>query len=265
MLDSAVQSQYFQQTSLPVAAIAKEFQDGFWIKPHAHSRAQLVYATQGVMRVTAAGSTWVVPPGRAVWIPAGVKHEVRIAGQVTMRTLYIKSDAAPWLTTECRVMEVSRLLRELILSMLEESMNGMTECPEDCRGDLISRLILFELRNAPAVALRLPMPRDDKLSRICQFLLTHPASTDTIEYLSAQVGVSARTLARRFRAETGLSFIEWRQQVRLAEAVCRLVNGQPVKQIATEVGYLSVSAFIAMFHRALGYPPQSYSSNRIEA
>jgi AraC-like DNA-binding protein/mannose-6-phosphate isomerase-like protein (cupin superfamily) len=250
----------YQDVPRPVAAMAKEYPDGFVVKPHSHIRSQLLYATAGAMRVSAAGSSWTVPPQRAIWIPAGIRHELRMVGPVKMRTLYIRPAYAPWTGPACKVIEVSGLLRELILSALEEP----PACEEGSRGDLINRLILSELNKAEHIPIRVPMPQDPRLLAICNFLLEHPESNDTIELWSERAGFSVRTIARRFQAETGLSFGEWRQQARIAEAVCRLSLGQSIKVIAFDLGYKSSSAFIAMFRKALGKAPQQYAANRSE-
>lgn len=244
----------YQDLQQPVVAMAKEYADGAYVKPHSHPRSQLLYATAGVMRVHSGGGSWTVPPQRAIWIPAGIRHELRMAGLVKMRTLYIRPATAPWIDAECKVIEVSNLLRELILAALDES----TPCADDSRADLISRLIISEMKRADHIPVRVPMPRDARLLAICNQLLEHPASGDTIERWGERVGFSGRTIARRFQAETGLSFGEWRQQARLAEAVCRLSLGHSIKAIAFDLGYRSPSAFIAMFRKALGKAPQQY-------
>src|SRR5258708_7874032 len=118
--------------------MAKEFPDGFWIAPHRHRRAQLVFAASGVMRVATASGAWIVPPLRAVWIPPETEHQIWMVGAVAMRTLYVAPDAVPALPTGCGVIEVSRLLRELILGAVEEPV----EYPPGSRAELIMRLIL---------------------------------------------------------------------------------------------------------------------------
>ncbi|HEX7787388.1 MAG TPA: AraC family ligand binding domain-containing protein, partial [Methylomirabilota bacterium] len=97
----------------PVAAMAKDFADGHQIRPHSHERAQLIFAVEGVMIVSTAEGRWAVPPQRAVWVPAGVTHEIRMAGAVAMRTIYVRPDAAARLPDRVRVIAVSSLLREL--------------------------------------------------------------------------------------------------------------------------------------------------------
>ncbi len=244
----------YQDVPRPVAAMAKPFAAGHHIAPHHHPRAQLLYAVQGVMRVTTAQGAFVVPPLRAVWMPAGMRHEVRMMSRVAMRTLYVAPDADPALPQDCRVLDVSPLLRELILEAVAEPLEYDTEG----RAGLIMQLILGELRRLPAVPLGLPMPNDARLARLCEALLDAPGSRLGLEDWALRCGASPRTLARLFQQETGLSFRRWRERARLAEAVARLASGAAVAQVAQALGYDSASAFTAMFRRSLGIAPQRY-------
>ena len=244
----------YQRVPRPVAAMAKDFPSGFVIAPHSHPRAQLIYAADGVMRVISPLGAWVVPPLRAVWIPAGVEHEVRMSGRVTMRTLYVDPGAAPSALAGCTVIEVTPLLRALILRAVEEPV----EYDERGAAGLVMALILAELGRATTVPLRIPLPSDSRLAALCRALLDDPAEEATLEGWAERVGASARTLARLFRRDTGMGFTQWRQQVRLAEAVGRLARRDPVAQIADDLGYSSASAFTAMFRRTLGATPRQY-------
>jgi AraC-like DNA-binding protein len=244
----------YQRVPRPVAAMAKDFPSGFAIAPHSHPRAQLIYAADGVMRVISPLGAWVVPPLRAVWIPAGVEHEVRMSGAVAMRTLYIAPRAAPSELGSCAVIEVTPLLRALILRAVEEPI----EYDEAGAAGLVMALILAELARATTVPLRIPLPSDPRLAALCRALLNDPAEADTLDHWAERVGASARTLARLFQRETGMGFTQWRQQVRLADAVGRLAKGEPVARVAENLGYSSASAFAAMFRRTLGATPRQY-------
>jgi len=244
----------YQHVPRPIAAMPKEFADGHVIAPHRHARAQLLYAAAGVMRVTTADGTWVVPPLRALWIPASTEHEIRMSGAVSMRTLYIEPDAAPWMAPRCEVVEVVPLLRELIL----EAMREPVEYEEAGRAGLVMTLLLAELRRAPTVPLRIPLPSDRRLLALCRSLLKQPESDVPLDTWAARVNASSRTLSRLFLRETGMSFVAWRQQVRLAEALSRLALGQPIGTVARDLGYASASAFTAMFRRSLGTTPRLY-------
>jgi AraC-like DNA-binding protein len=213
-----------------------------------------VYASAGVMTVVTEHGMWVVPPQRAVWIPAGIVHTVQARGPVAMRSLYIQREAAVWLPTTCCVVNVTPLLRELIVRAvalpLRYAHGGQDE--------RMMLLMLDEIRQLPVAPLHLPEPTDRRLRQITTALRTDPADDRTLETWARAVGASPRTLARLFVAETGMTFRQWQRQVRLLAGLVRLADGQPVTVVALEVGYESPSAFIAMFRRALGTTPGQY-------
>jgi AraC-like DNA-binding protein len=244
----------YQRVPRPIAAMAKDFPDGHRIPNDRHERGQLVYGVSGVLTVTTPHGTWVVPPQRAVWVPPRTDHSSRMSGRVQMRTLYLRRDVARRLPAQCCVMNVSGLLRELILAA--------TAMPVlyDRRGRdaRVMALILDELQGAADLPLHLPRPRDRRLLRVCDAILAAPADARPLEAWAAEAGASARTLARLFQRETGMSFAHWRQQARLLESLRRLAAGEAVTAVAIDCGYQSPSAFAAMFRRALGVAPTAY-------
>jgi AraC-like DNA-binding protein len=248
----------YQRVPRAVAAMPKDFASGFVIQPHSHERAQFIYATAGTMRVAADGSMWVVPPQRALWMPAGVEHGITMLSDVTMRTLYLRDDAAAAMPLSCRVLPVSPLLRELIVRATELPLQYDEDGPA---GHLIA-LLLAELHGLQSLPLQLPMPQEARLRALCLALLAAPGDQRTLREWAQSVNASERTVARLFQNETGLSFGAWRQQARLLEAMGRLGSGAPVTQVALDLGYDSVSAFSAMFRRAAGASPSAYRHGR---
>jgi len=244
----------YQDVPRPIAAMAKDFPNASRIPPHRHKRAQLVFAAHGTMVVWTAQGSWVVPPNRAVWMPAETEHAIRMNGAVAMRTLYIRADLAAAMPAKCCVIAVSPLLRELILRAVELPLLY----DEAGAAGRVMALILDEMRVLPVLPLHLPWPEDARLKRLCIAISGDPASPRTLAAWGREVGASSRTLARLFRRETGMSFGAWRQQVRLVDALGRLANGQPVAGVALDLGYQSPSAFTGMFRRALGRAPTRY-------
>jgi AraC-like DNA-binding protein len=122
----------------------------------------------------------------------------------------------------------------------------------------VAALILDEIRTLDAQPLHVPMPRDRRLRTICTALLRDPGRCETLEEWSEIAGASSRTLARLFASETGMRFVDWRHQARLAEALVRLAQGQDVGSVSRGLGYASASAFTAMFRKALGTTPRNY-------
>jgi AraC-like DNA-binding protein/mannose-6-phosphate isomerase-like protein (cupin superfamily) len=248
----------FQAVPRAVAAMAKSFAAGDSTGMHAHERDQFLYAVQGVTRVTTADAAWILPPDRALYVPGGVEHDTAMKGRVEMRTLYILPGAAPDLPKALVAMEVSPLLRSLILALLEEPLLY----DENGRGGLLAKLILEEISRARVLALDVPMPTDARLKRLCQRLIADPARDETLDRLAEGTGASARTLSRLFQRETGLTFTGWRQRIRFANAMEALVRGEPVALVAHVSGYASASAFTAAFRKALGVTPGSLAERR---
>ena len=239
----------------PVQPYACNYPAGWNTGRHHHLRQQLVFATQGVMTVATPAGWWVVPPQLAVWIPARLEHALLMHRTVKLRTLYL-DERLPGLPTEPRVVNVSPLLRELILRLMELP----AEATAGGAGERLVAVLLDELQAGPTVPLHLPEPSDSALRRICNALRDDPANRDDLATWGRKVGASSRTLTRRFLAQTGMGFAAWRQQARLLAALPMLAEGRSVTIVYQEVGYESPSAFIAAFRRSLGASPGRYFS-----
>jgi AraC-like DNA-binding protein len=201
---------------------------------------------------TDAGS-WLVPPDRALWIPAGVPHQIRVSGELAMRTLYMRSDASAHLPTECRVLAVTPLLRELVVRATSLPLLYDETGPQAA----VMALILAEIGALPSLPFHLPLPRDRRLLKLCRLVSADLSANYPREYYATRVGISARSLTRLFRLETGMGFVQWRQKARLLAALQRLGGGESVTSVAWGLGYGSPSAFTAMFKRILGVSPSN--------
>lgn len=205
------------------------------------------------MAVTTDEGMWVVPPNRAVWIPAKTDHSIVMWGAVTMKTLYLKQGTVKKLGKQCRVLNVSSLMKELLLEACR--IGSLYRKP--AQGRLIG-IILEQLEEAPAVPLWVPMPADTRAVKIAAILRSDPADRRPLSALCRECGASKRTIERLFREETGITFGRWRQQMSLVHAIRLLAEGNKVTSVALEAGYNSPSAFIAMFKKALGMTPAQY-------
>lgn len=244
----------YQNVPRPVAALADEYPAGHLDPWHSHPRAQLLYGSVGVMSVTTDEVSVVVPPQRALWVPAHVEHQVHCRSHVSVRTLYVDMAARPNLPTSCRVLEVSDLLRELII----EATVIPVEYEQDGRDGRVMELLLDELTSTPVAPLHIPMPQTAQLLDVCRRIIADPGQKKTVQDWADLADMGRRTFTRKFRRETGMSFAAWRQHVRLMEALARLATGQQVTKVAFDVGYSSSSAFTAMFHRTFGAAPVDY-------
>ena len=240
--------------SAQITALAYDYRPGHAIPWHFHEWDQLVYASRGVMTVTTAQGAWVVPTHRAVWIPAKVPHRIGISGAVAMRTLYLKPKSASNLPSGCCVLNVSPLLRELILHTCTLGMLTKTVLWQRH----LVQVILDLLRTIQMVPLQLPNPSDSRARRVAELLLADPGDGTTLAQLCKRAGASKRTIERLFRESLGMTLGKWRQQLRLMEAMRLLAGGAKVTHAALEAGYSTPSAFIAMFRKALGTTPAAY-------
>lgn len=237
-----------------VTTLSYEYRAGHLVPEHFHDQDQLVHAVSGVMTVTTARGMWVVPPHRAVWIPARVVHSIAMSGAVTMKTVYLKPRLARKLPRQCCVINVSPLLRELVLHACTLGALG----PKVAEHVRVLGVLLDQLAVAQTAPLQLPSPHDPRALRVAQLLLDDPGDDRTLESLCEAVGASKRTIERLFRAETKLTFGKWRQQLSLLHAIRLLAGGDNVTRVALSAGYSTPSAFISMFRRALGTTPTAY-------
>ncbi|MEV4834171.1 helix-turn-helix transcriptional regulator [Nonomuraea sp. NPDC049486] len=228
----------------------RPLEPGSGIDAHRHDTHQIVYARHGVLSVTTGAGTWVAPANRAIWIPAGTVHEHRAHGATEVRLVGLTAN--PLGLGRPAVLAVGPLLRELIIAYTGEAAQAGPDGGE--RGRLLA-VLLDRLRRSPEQPLHLPTPRDPRLAAVCAALHADPADPRTLARHAADAGTSDRTLARLCRAELGMTFPQWRTQLRLHHALLLLAEGGTVTQVAHRCGWSSASAFIDAFRRALGYTP----------
>lgn len=223
--------------------------------PHRHAKAQLLYVVRGALTITAAGGIWTVPPNCALWLPGGVAHAGHANGPIVVGSLYVDPALAAPIGNRCGIFFIQPLLRELIQRFDGAAAVGDLDPAREQR---LVAVLLDELAAAPLEPIHLPMPADRRLRRLVDAMLDQPDTRLTIEEWGARVGASKRTLSRLFQDETGMSFTQWRQQLHIGLSLRRLAAGEAVTTIAGDLGYESVSAFIAMFRRMLGTTPARY-------
>jgi AraC-like DNA-binding protein len=237
-----------------ITTLTRDYPAGHVVPLHFHDRDQLVYASHGVMTVRTRNGTWVVPPHRAVWIPSEIPHKITMSGLVAMRTLYLKPRLAKDLPRDCCVINVSTLLKELILHActaraLKKSVKWQMH---------LIAVILHQLEAVQTIPLQLPHLSDARLVRISETLMSDPRDSRTLAQLCKKTGAGKRSVERLFQQEIGMTFGKWRQQLRLMQGMRLLAEGAKVTHAALESGYATPSAFTSMFKKALGITPSSY-------
>lgn len=244
----------FDFSTRPLVPLAHDYSHGATEPWHHHSCAQLIHTLSGVVRVETEQGSWTVPPSRGVWLPAFTRHRLYITGAVAARTLFIDPLARADLPASCQVVQISALLRELIIHAIDLP---VSYAPAS-RSERIYELILDEIRGMDALPYALPLPQSPRLRALCMQIQADLAGDWSLAAASARLNLSGRTLARHFVRETGLQFSDWVRRARVAVALTRLAQGDSVLRVALDLGYESPSAFSAMFRRLLGVSPTDY-------
>lgn len=241
-------------TAPGIEGLATDYSSGTWIKPHKHVTHQIIHASSGTLRVMADTASWVVPPGRAIWMPMKRWHAIRCYTAVSMRTVYIR-DGLTMLPDECAVWGVSSLMREIIIRFATS--------PEPGTIKHLKALLIAEIAIITEQPFVLRLPTDTRLKRMAQVISADPADPRTLADWARTQGISERNLIRKFSVETGMTFRLWRRQARLLASIERLTAGEPVTDVAFAVGYDSVSAYISSFRESFGETPGQYRNSEI--
>jgi len=216
--------------------------------PARHGEAQVFVLTQGVIRFFTPRRTWIMTPGRLCWLPSDMPHGFASQGPVAGVSLKIRPNACVGLPDEARILAPD--------PFFTLSMQRLVDHPGDFAGlwDVLSRAIA----KAPEDRLSLPAPSSPALARLAHALMSAPADSRDVERWATEIGLSSRTLMRRLKVETGLSFAVWRQRLRLLHAVTAMQSGASATTAALDAGFASASAFSAAFHKHMGVAPTAY-------
>jgi len=218
---------------------------------HTHEDHQLAWAPAGVLMVRTGSTAWVLPPTRALWIPAGVRHETLSTSSSTMQAVYLRPHLSPIAWSDCTPVGASPLLAELIGYLSDPELDPAARA----RGEVV---VVDLLRPVIMETIEVRMPHEARAREIATRLLDAPGDNRTLGEWGREIGASERTLARSFLADTGLPYGRWRTRLRLSASLADLAAGTPVSTVARTVGYESTSAFIAAFRRETGVTPATY-------
>lgn len=222
---------------------------------HAHETGQLFALREGLQVIETPAGRWVQPPGWIGWISPRCAHAAQSFGATAGWSLHIEPAMATGLPEGPHVFATTPLVQALVDRLT--SFDASSGAFEERRARLVG-VLLDELAASVWPSLHLPMPQDKRLAAMATALANDPAMPDTIDQWADRIGMARRTFTRRFAAETGLSFAQWRQQSRLLKAVELLSLGEAVTTVALTVGYSSVSAFIETFRKNFGCTPARF-------
>lgn len=225
-----------------------------------------MYAARGVLSVHTDRGTSIVPANRVAWTPAGFTHYHRAHGDTDLRILFLTAAKARFAPDRPAVFAVSGLAREVLLTLTgPRNYDGDTGEKEGAALARLHGVLVDELQQAPEGRLQLPEPRDDRLRAVAQILYDDPADNTSLAELGHTVGAGARTLSRLFRDELGMTFYQWRTQLRVFHALVLLAEGHDTNTVAHACGWANPSSFIAAFNQLVGTTPGRYRSTGFES
>lgn len=234
------------------STVLRVYKRGHLVPLHSHGWPQLMYASSGVMAVETPYGSWILPANRAVWLPPACPHETRMLTDVHFNSLYL-NPSKRWGQDGCRVLEITPLLRELVLAA--GTIDLEQELPR--RDQAVMRLIVEELRVSRTETSPVPMPREERLLRLCRTVIENPSLQVTFDHLASENGGSTKTFSRLFSRQLGMTFRDWRELVQMAHAAAYLSGGESVKATASLLGY-TANAFAVMVRRLTGDTPQAF-------
>lgn len=237
-----------EDTPRPVVVLDQSFASGARTRWHSHRRTELLHASGGLLVLHTENGTWTAPAGHALLVAADVPHELAAYGCIAMRAAFLSDEilAGP-MTRDCRVIAVSDLL-DIALRALAE---GPLLYEPAGRGGHLAALVADEIGRAAEIEIALPVPQNKALRKLCRDLIQTPSLAHDLDGWSAVAGVSRSTFTRRFRAETGLSFAEWRRRLRMLHAMTLNAEGAPLRFAAETAGYRSANALRDMMRRTM--------------
>jgi AraC-like DNA-binding protein len=225
---------------------------------HTHEWHQLVYAVEGVLTVSTIDQTFVISPEQAAWVPTGVTHRVGSLLGAQFRSLWISHQHGAGLLESPAVIAVTPLMKALIV----EAAGLAPGLDADGYRSRVVALILDQLRRAPRLEAALPWPTSPVLSRVCEALFQDPSDNRDVETWAGELGLSSRTLTRRFETEVGMPLRSWRRRLKVFRAIELLAGGASVTTVALDLGYASASAFIFAFREVMGVSPHAFAHSK---
>lgn len=243
--------QLIEHATEPVVALARHYPGGLNIPMHRHSRTQFLYTRSGVALVATERGRWMIPPDHALLIPRNIEHKVEMFSCVEMHSVYMRDyDHGDY---PC-VLSVNELTR----SLLSEVVKQETPDKDDERSRLLFELLMHEIKRLPVRELGLPFPQKPALVALCKAFLQAPDPAASIDSWAERLSMSRRSFTRLFRAQTGVSFVMWRQQACIFASLPKLASGDAITSVAFDTGYESAAAYTTMFKRMLGSSPRDY-------
>lgn len=226
---------------------------------HRHAWGEFVYSYSGVMEIALAQHHYLAPPQYGIWLPPDVEHVGFNRHAACHCSLYIAPELCAVLPAAHCALNLSPLVRA-ILDQLRRHPPALTPTAEQAR---LLQVLLDQLAHAPHAGSYLPGSSDALLGPVLRALTAKPADPRSLPQLARAANTTERTLMRRCQRDLGMSLAEWRQRLKVIEALALLEQGQTVESIGFDLGYSSASAFISMFRKLMGATPDEYRKSQV--
>lgn len=222
---------------------------------HDHPYHQLIYATAGATQIETARAHFLLPAGRAAWIPAGARHRTLVA-DLAAASLYFAPEMVPDCGPQVRILVATPVMREMILHAMRWPQGAAEQDPV---AESFFRTLALMCREwlESELPLSLPNAAHPGIARAMDHVFADPAAASQAGAARA-AAMSERSFRRHFRAETGISWQSWLGQARILSAMTRLAAGARVTDAAADAGYASLSAFAKAFVQLTGESPAAY-------
>ncbi|BBH70771.1 AraC family transcriptional regulator [Actinoplanes sp. OR16] len=217
-----------------------------WL-PHAHPMHELVWVRGGTLTCRIGNRIVTVPAGSGLWLPAGVVHGGRLTAEAELHDAFFDPQRTP--------VEFDGPTSITMTPLLEALLKRLAETGLDAAARARTEAVVFDVLAPAESQFALELPGDPRIDPIAEALLANPADDRGLQEWAALLGTSERTVTRAFREATGLSFAQWRQALRVHEALALLSAGVDVREVSERLGYSQPSTFIAAFRRVMKVTP----------
>ncbi|MED7789559.1 helix-turn-helix transcriptional regulator [Francisella sp. 19X1-34] len=221
---------------------------------HYHEQAQLMYCSKGIIEAQVSEKIFLVPPTNAIWIPGNVPHGSLSKNPVNFRSIYFCTKKFANLPKKVQVISISPLLRELILEVCNFKGEDLS-----LEQNNIIAVIIDQLHSAKPQDYILEIPDINIIKSIYKYVIENLSEALLIEQVAKHFAMSSKTLTRLFQKHVGMTFEQWKQQVKILEAISLLSQEvTTTTQVAQALGYSSDSAFIHRFKKVTGKTPMEF-------
>lgn len=235
---------------------------GSTIATHSHLGLQVLYAQHGDMCVNSETASCLANPSQVVLVPSRIEHEIKIGRQAEMATIYIENpEWEKGISRDMVSFPASPMLKQLIARTITLSQKKDFK-PQD--NIYLLGMLLLELETTRNDLHTPSLPDDKRALFICKEILKNPLNSAGLSELSNLAGASPRTINRIFQKHYGMTFHQWRTQIKLRWAEKKIQAGQSISEIACELGYASTSAFSYSFKKSTGKSPTSLLRNDLQ-